>query len=139
MCSELFKCKPFTVYKYSSQVGDFLADLSHRDWLRFVSVVERLTALLLTGAPAVDRIEKVRGTSNKLYELKIAPPGSKGPQPRVICLVDGRKIICLRGIDKRQPRLRPRDVQLADKIASSYLADKRERKRKGRKGKKGPP
>jgi hypothetical protein len=147
MSSELFKCEPFTVYSHNRQVGDFLADLSRRDWLRFVAVVKRLTLLLLTGAPALDRIEKVKGATNKLYELKIAPPGSKGPQPRALCLVDGRRIVCLRGIDKRQPKLRPADVRSADRIAGAYLRSQgelaRERKSKkgsrGRKGRKDPP
>lgn len=139
MRTELFKCRSFTVYSYNRQVDDFLADLPRRDWLRFVSVVERLTMVLLTGAPAVDRIEKVVGAANKLYELKIAPPGSKGPQPRVLCLVDGRRIVCLRGVDKRQPKLRPADVRSADKAAGAYLRAEHERSRKGRKGKKGPP
>jgi len=139
MCTELFECDSFTVYSHNNQVYDFLADLSRRDWDRFAGVVKRLTMLLLTGAPALDRIEKVKGASNKMYELKIAPPGSKGPQPRVLCLVDGRKIVCLRGVDKRQPKLRPADVRRADKTASSYLGDERERGAKGRKGGKAPP
>ena len=139
MCSELFQCNSFTVYSHSRQVHHFLADLSRRDWDRFASVAERLTKVLLTGAPAVDRIEKVAGASNKMYELKVAPPGSKGPQLRVLCLVDGRKIVCMRGIDKRQPKLPPGDVQTADKLASSYLSLQHERKGKGRKRRKGPP
>lgn len=138
MCSELFPCNSFTVYAHNRQVADYLADLPHRDWLRFAAVVKRLTMVLLTGAPALDRIEKVAGASNKLYELKVSPPGSKGPQERVLCLIDGRKIVCLRGMDKRQPKLRHADVRTADKNASSYLRAQHESSRKGRRG-KAPP
>jgi hypothetical protein len=138
MCSELFSCNSFTVYSHNRQVENYLADLPHRDWLRFAAVAERLTMVLLAEAPAVDRIEKVAGASNKLYELKISPPGSNGPQQRVLCLVDGRKIVCLRGIAKRQPRLRPADVRAADKVAGSYLRAEHEPGRRGRRG-KGPP
>lgn len=140
MCSELFKCNSFTVYLLNQQVEEFLVGLSPHDWVKFDSVVELFTRLLLTGAPAVDRIEKVSGASNKLYELKITPPGSKGPQRRVLCLVQGRAIVCVRAIDKRQPHLRAKDIRVADKAASEYLRAKDEqKKRKGKKRKKGPP
>lgn len=136
MRTELFRCNTFIVYSLNRQVEGFLVGLSPRDWVRFDSVVELFTRLLLTGAPAVDRIEKVSGASNKLYELKITKPGSKGPQRRVLCLVKGRAIVCVRGIDKRQPRLRPQDIKAADRAATDHLraSDEQERKSKRRRG-----
>lgn len=139
MCSELFECNTFTVYSLNPQVEGFLADLSPQNWVKFDSVVELFTRLLLTGAPAVDRIEKVKGASGKIYELKITAPGSKGPQLRVLCLVKGRAILCLRGIDKRQSRLRRQDIEAADKAATDYLRVEDEPKGKSRKRKKCPP
>lgn len=139
MCSELFKCNTFTVYALNQQVEDFLVELSPRDWVKFNSAIELFTHLLLAGAPAVHRIEKVSGASNKLYELKITPPGSKGPQLRVLCVVKGRTILCVRGVDKRQPQLRLQDIRTADKAVTNYLRSRNDRKSKSKKRKKDPP
>lgn len=139
MCSELFKCDDFTIYALNSKVEEFFCDLSPRDWVKFDSVVKLFTQLLLTGAPAVDRVAKVAGTANKLYELKITPPGSKGPQLRVLCIVRGLKIVCVRAIDKRQPRLRSQDIKAADRAAGEYQRDEDERKGKGTKRREDPP
>jgi hypothetical protein len=139
MCTELFKCGKFTVYVHNKRVEDFVIDLSPRDWEKLDSVLELLALMLLSGAPPVDRIVKISGATHKLYELKVTPPGSKGPQLRVLALVDGRKIILLRGIDKREPRIRSREIRTADKAAGEYLRAKDEPDGKARRRRGDPP
>jgi hypothetical protein len=140
MLSELFKCGQFQVFALNKQVEDFLSGLSDYHWMKFESVSALFTQMLVTGAPAVDRIEKVSGSSQTLYELKITSPGSNGPQLRVLCGVEGRRILCVRGVDKRQRRLRPNDIKIADKAIAEHIRSKNEQRRGKEKRKRdGPP
>lgn len=134
MCSPFHQCNSFTFYTVSKSVEKFLDRLSDRDWDKFNSVAHLFTVMLRTGAPAVHRVEKVTGTTNTIWELKITIPGTPGPQLRMLCIVRGRKIICVRGIDKRDPHLRPGDVRTADAAARRYLRGERERQRKPKGG-----
>jgi hypothetical protein len=128
MCSELFRCNTFTFFALNRSFEKFNKRLSDRDCVRFRSVGLLFTNVLLDGAPAVHRVEKVSGTTHPIYELKLTPPGSRGPQRRVLCSVRDRKIICLIGISKDEPKLRPQDVRRADKAAGIYLESERDRR-----------
>jgi hypothetical protein len=137
MRSELFECNGFNIIPLNKQAEDFLLGLSDRDWAKFESAVVFFTRLLRSSAPAVHRVEKVSGSSTKLYELKITAPHSKGPQLRLLCAVRGRQILCVRGVDKRQPHLRRQDVEAADRAVADHLRSKNERKRKKKRKRKG--
>ncbi|MGC1853295.1 MAG: hypothetical protein WA687_12735 [Solirubrobacterales bacterium] len=136
MGPKLFECNGFSAHPITPQADRFALALSARNWAKFDAAMEYLTRCLCVGAPVVGRAEKVSGATHKLYELKITTPGSKGPQLRMLCTVEGDRILCVRGVDKRQPKLRPEDVRAADKALRDYAGKKHERppgkgKRKG--------
>lgn len=139
MRSEILKCGKFTFFPLNKQSEDFLFGLSDHHWMKFESAAVFFTRMLLTGAPPVDRVEKVSGSSQKLYELKISPPGSDGPQLRVLCAVEGRRILCARGVDKRQRRLRPNDIKIADKAVADHIRSEHERRGKKKRIRGGSP
>ena len=130
MRSPFYQCNSFTFHCYSKSVAKFVENLSDRDWDKFNSVANLFTTMLLTGAPAVHRVEKVKGTTNTIWELKITVPGAPGPQLRLLCILRGRRVICLRGVDKRDSQLRLSDVRAADAAAGRFLKGERERQRK---------
>jgi hypothetical protein len=136
MRSPFHQCNSFTFHYYNKSVAKFVERLSDRDWDKFNSVADLFTTTLLTGAPAVHRIEKVKGATNTIWELKITVPGTPGPQLRMLCSVHGRKVICLRGVDKRDSQLRLSDVRAADAAAGRCLRGERERQRKSEGGRR---
>lgn len=136
MCPTLFKCNGFSIHLTTKQAERFALALSERDWAKFDATMEYLTRCLRTGAPVVGRAEKVSGSARKLYELKITAPGSKGPQLRMLCGVEGKRILCVRGVDKRQPKLRPEDIGAAERALRDHAGGKRERRR-GKRRRKG--
>lgn len=140
MRSEIFKCGNFSFFPLNKQCEDFLLTLSDYHWMKFESAGAYFTRMLATGAPAVGRVEKVSGSSQKLYELKITAPGSDGPQLRLLCAVEGGRILCVRGIDKRRRRLRPNDIKIADRAVADHIGGEDERRREAKKReRKGPP
>ncbi|HEX3239201.1 MAG TPA: hypothetical protein VHR18_03580 [Solirubrobacterales bacterium] len=130
MGPKLFQCNTFSIYALTKQAEDFAGALSERDWEKFDAAMTYFTRCLLTGAPVLRRAEKVRGSTQKLYELKITAPGSKGPQQRMLCAVEGRCILCVRGIDKRQRRLAVADIEAADKALARRRGGGHESSRK---------
>jgi hypothetical protein len=127
MGPKLFECNGFSIHSLTKQAEHFALALSERDWAKFDAAMEYLTRCLRTGAPVVGRAEKISGSRHKVFELKITAPGSKGPQLRMLCAVEGRQILCVRGIDKRQPKLRLEDIRAADKALREYAGRKHER------------
>jgi hypothetical protein len=87
-----------------------LDDVGKRD-LRIAGRV--LATTLATGRPPAGRSERVRGSTTGLYELRVTPPGRRGPHARLLYLREGNAIRCVRGVLKRES-LRRRDIQLAD-------------------------
>lgn len=116
---------PFTFHPLSKQVEKFFGGLSAHDWARFVAQAEQLAVAMSVGQPPAGRTVKVRGSS-VLWEMKITPPGSKGPQARLLFAVDGKRVLCARGVDKRDRRLSRHDVVMAEREVAAY-----ERAKKG--------
>lgn len=131
--SELFRCNGFKIIAAGRQSRKFLEDLSEPDWSKLNTGMDHLTKALLSGAPTVGRAEKVASSSGKLIEVKISR-GGPGPRLRVLCVIDGRKVVCVRGVAKRQRRLPRQDIVLAEKAAADYFR----RKRDGEGGEGGP-
>ncbi len=119
----LFKCGSIEFHTHTKQAQEFVHKLDGVDWSRLTAQCHLLADALETGTPPTGRTAKVRG-SKQLWELKVTPPGSSGPQARLLYVVDGKKVLFLRGVDKRQPRLSRHDIGLAERDAAAYAETK---------------
>lgn len=126
MSPTLSECNGFSIHLTTRQAERFALALSERDWAKFDASMEYLTRCLRTGAPVVGRAEKVSGSSCQLYELKITAPGSKGPQLRMLCGAEEERVLCVRGVDKRRPKLRPEDIRAAERALRDHSGGKHE-------------
>src|SRR5689334_16184034 len=77
---------------------DSLDDVGHRDWRSSTRV---LATSLATGRSTAGRAERVAGSSEKLFELRVTPRGRRGPQARILYVREANTILCARGLLKR--------------------------------------
>jgi hypothetical protein len=65
----------------------------------------------------------VGGSSHRLYELRPTPHGSRGRPPlRMLVLLEGKVVWVALGLTKTGTKLRPQDIQRADRITSEWKA-----------------
>ena len=98
----------------SKQAGEFLGQLDAHERAQLVSAAALLAKSLAVGRPC-SRSERVKGTRVKVFELKITPPGSRGPQLRLLYFRERRQILVARGYRKKQPGLPAGEVALAER------------------------
>lgn len=110
----LFECSFIEFIPITKQVREFVRDLSESDWNRFAAQCQLLGEALHTGTPPSGRTTKVKG-SKHLWELKITPPGTTGPQLRVLFTTKSKRVLLLRGVDKRTQRLSRHEIALAER------------------------
>lgn len=91
----------------------------------FVVAARILATSLRSGRPPAGRSERIAGSRAGLYELRITPPGRKGPHARLLYFREGNTIVCARGVLKRE-RLSRREIQLAERAVDEYRARGRE-------------
>jgi hypothetical protein len=114
----LFECDNFKFHTTTKQAEKFVDRLSDHDWARFASACKLMAIALKSGQNPAGRVQRVSGSSSGLFEIKITPPGAKGPALRMLCVVQGSEVLCVRGVDKRQGQLPAREIKLADKAVA---------------------
>lgn len=93
--------------------------------LRDFHVAARLLATsLASGRPPAGRAERIAGTRCGLFELRITPPGRRGPQARLLYVQERSTIWCVRGVVKRE-RLHRTDIELAERTVKTWRANRR--------------
>jgi hypothetical protein len=116
----ILQLEGFTFHPISEQAAQYLAGLDERDWNRFVVAATILVASLCSGRPPAGRSELVRGTVRGLHELRLTMPGTPGPQKRILYIREARRILCVRGITKRQSALPRREVDAAARVVTGH-------------------
>jgi hypothetical protein len=104
----------------SKQVDAFLTGLSGRDLTDFKVAARILENSVQSGRPPAGRSERIRGSKKGLFGLRITPPGRKGPHLRMLYVLRGREVVCLRGLTKTQSSIPRREIKLAER---ALLAD----------------
>lgn len=79
------------------QAADFVLGLSTTGRRDFVVAARILATTLASGRPPAGRAQRVAGSSEGLFELRITPPGRKGPHARLLYVREGNTIVCARG------------------------------------------
>lgn len=87
-----------------------LDPVARRDFLVAAQV---LATSCSSGRPPSGRASRVAGSRQKLFELRITPPGRRGPHHRLLYIRDQNTIWVVRGLTKRE-RLSRNDIDLAD-------------------------
>jgi hypothetical protein len=119
-CSPIYEGEWLNFKAISKQVQEFFRGLSTSEWNDFVVAATILEASLRSGRPPCGRAERVEGAGLGLWELKITPPGRRGPHLRLLYVREGRTILCAYAIKKRQSAIRRRDVELASRAVRSW-------------------
>lgn len=116
----IFSGTCISVHSITDQATEFLANLSereHRD-LRVAATI--LDTSLATGRPPGGRSERVRGSAAGLWELRITPPGRRGPHTRALYVCEGRELLIVRGMRKAQRGIPRREIELAERDALAW-------------------
>jgi Gp49-like protein DUF891 len=136
MRPQIYEVEKFQFIPLTKQAEKFLRDLPERHWVQFTVAAHVLATALGRGVTPAGRSERITGFESGMFELKLNLPGSPGPQRRLICFREGRRILIVKGLEKRRRRLPPREVELAARDIRAYRekhADERPRKGKAKK------
>ena len=87
---------------------------------QFLAAVQVLETTLRSGRPPAGRAEKVRGSKNGLWELKVTKPGSKPPHLRAIYRLEGRVLWVAIGFSKQKNKLEQADVDQAENVTNEW-------------------
>jgi hypothetical protein len=104
----------------SDQADQFVGRLTDSEWNDFVVAATILENSLRSGRPPSGRAERVEGSRVGLWELKITPPGRRGPQLRVLYIRERRTILCAWGCEKRRSAIPRRAVTLAEGVVKAW-------------------
>ena len=130
MSPSFFTCNSFKFQPITKQVADFVEGLDDSDWEKLTACAERLTSAYLTGRGFCGRSERIRGASVAgLFELKITAPGTRGPQLRLLCVREGSRILCARGVVKRQAHIPRGEIDLAEQAILAFRDETDEARR----------
>ena len=102
----------------TEQASEFVGALTEREWLAFVRRTQTLDLSLATGRPPVGVSERIEGSSEGLWELRVTR--GRGPQIRFLYIREGDEILIVRCLRKREPRIKRREIQLAERDAKEW-------------------
>ncbi|HEX6780837.1 MAG TPA: type II toxin-antitoxin system RelE/ParE family toxin [Solirubrobacterales bacterium] len=104
----------------TEQAERYLLSLDEGAWKRFDNAARSLVLSFETGRPAAGRTEKIRNSAPGLFELRIDLAGRPGPQHRLICARDGKRVLCVRGFTKDQPKLPRGEIEIAAREITAF-------------------
>lgn len=107
------------IYAVTTQARDFVSAFDPTQTRHFEQCAMQLERQLQTGRPS-KRSEKLAGTRTALFEMKVTPPGAPGPQTRLLYARRGQEFFVMRGLIKRRPKIKRREVELADREALDW-------------------
>jgi putative component of toxin-antitoxin plasmid stabilization module len=106
----------------TEQADEFIRALTEREWLTFVRRARTLDLSLATGRPPAGIAERVEGSSQGLWELRVTR--GRGPRIRFLYLRAGEEILIVRCLRKREPALRRREIEIAERDAKRWRREK---------------
>ena len=104
----------------SQQAAEFIDGLADADWNDFVVAATILDNSLRSGRPPSGRAERVEGSRVGLWELKVTPPGRRGPHVRLLYVREGRTILVAGGLVKRRRALGRRAIEFAEAVVREW-------------------
>jgi putative component of toxin-antitoxin plasmid stabilization module len=107
-----------TYFTVTEQASEFIGALADREWFAFVRRTQILDLSLATGRPPVGVSERVDSSSEGLWELRVTR--GRGPHIRFLYIREGDEILIVRCLRKREPRLKRREIRLADRDAREW-------------------
>jgi hypothetical protein len=103
----------------TAQALEFVSGLTDAQWTDFEACSRTVDRSCELRRPS-SRIERVEGSGPGLFELRVTPPGRRGPHVRLLYLAQRREFLVVRGLLKRQRRIGRREIELADRAATQY-------------------
>jgi len=118
-----------SIHPITRQFKELHAEFDERERRDFEVAATILDTSLATGRPPGGRSERVKGTRAGLFELRITPPGRRGPHTRALYICEGRAVLMVRGLRKVERGIPRRDIRLADRDALAWRRRDDERQR----------
>jgi hypothetical protein len=123
-------CNEFEFCSIDNDTSEFLDGLSELEWARLAAGAERLACGFADGRRR-GRSQLIRGSDVAgLFEFKATLPGG-GPQLRLLCLRQGKRILCARGFRKDQARVPRSEIEAAERAIKAHREDGDEPEAKG--------
>jgi Phage derived protein Gp49-like (DUF891) len=116
----IFSGKCISIHTITEQAEKFFVDLDEREQrdLRVAGAI--LDTSLAIGRPPGGRAERVAGSTAGLWELRVTPPGRRGPHTRALYICEQRALLVVRGVRKAQRGIPRRQIELADGEALTW-------------------
>jgi len=113
----IYSGKCISIYTSTRQAEEYVAslDASERRDLRVAATI--LDTSLAIGRPPGGRSERVAGCPAGLWELRVTPPGRRGPHTRLLYVREGPELLVVRGVRKAQRGIPRREIELAERAA----------------------
>ena len=105
------------IYTHTSQSERFFATLTRREERDFPIAATILDRTVRIGRSPGGRAERIKGSSEGIWELRVTPPGRSGPHTRCLYICDGRDILVLRGLRKAERGIPRGEIELAERAA----------------------
>lgn len=116
----IFNGTCISIQSITGHFDEFLAGMDRRERRDFEVAATILDTSLRRGRPPGGRSERVEGSRAGLFELRITPPGRRGPHTRALFIREGRALLMVRGLRKAQRGIPRREIALADRDALAY-------------------
>ena len=108
----------------SDQAEEFIDELSESNWTDFLVAATILENSLRSGRPPSGRAERIKGSRVGLWELKVTPPGRRGPHVRLLYVRDGRTILVAWAVEKRRSAISRRAIDLAEGVVKRWRRER---------------
>jgi len=89
---------------HTDQSRRFFATLTRREEKDFLIAATILDRTVRIGRSPGGRSERIEGSEEGIWELRVTPPGRRGPHARALYACDGRDILVLRGLREGRAR-----------------------------------
>jgi hypothetical protein len=106
----------------NQRVREFIDGLDANDQAKLLSAARIAATSLAVGRPPANRWQKVRGSPD-LFELKVTPPGARGPHTRLVCTIENSTVLILAGVVKRQRALPAATVKQAERELARWRVE----------------
>jgi Phage derived protein Gp49-like (DUF891) len=103
---------------------DWFDGLDKKGLGQFYAAIATMETSLDAGRPS-KRFQKVRGSKQKLWELRVTMPGSSAPHLRLLYRREGKTLWVAVGFTKQKNRLERSDIQQGDNITQEWLEGRR--------------
>lgn len=127
-----FTGRCISIHAITKQAEAFLGELNEREQRDFKVAATILDRSRELGRPPGGRSERLAGSKHRLFELRITPPGRRGPHTRALFVIDGREILVVRGLRKAQRGIPQREIELAERDAGAARHERYESRAKER-------